>query len=112
MFTSLLIDSLFLLCPMSELPLLERSARLDMLDYYEARMEARGTNRMGGSSILTSKSDSLLTIQLTEVSSWSMELMKDGSIRTTHKIQTSDIPERKTTHYYNKEWKSLKRKKR
>lgn len=97
---------------MSELPLLERSARLDMLDYYEAQMEARGTNRLGGSSILTSKSDSLLTIQLTEVSLWNMELMEDGCIRTTHKIQTSDIPERKTTLYYNKEWKVLKRKER
>lgn len=36
------IDSLFAAVPATELPLLERNARLDMLDLYNYRMTAKG----------------------------------------------------------------------
>lgn len=94
---------------MTELPLLDRSARLDMLDYYEARMEARGTNTMGGTSVMTEKTDSTLTIRLTDLSTWHMEILphdqvprpkknkrepKGIPVRTTHTLNVPNIPPR------------------
>ena len=104
----LLIDSLFLLCPMADLPLLDKSARLDMLDYYEAQMEARGTNILGGTSVLTEKTNSTLTIRMTDVSTWHMEILPAEQIkkkkrpagipvRTTHVVSVPGLPDRTKT---------------
>lgn len=71
---------------MTELPLLSTDSRLDMLDYSAAHMEARGTNQLEGTSIMTHHSDSLITLQLTEVSTWSMQLLTNGNIRCTHTL--------------------------
>lgn len=107
----MLIDSLFLLCPLTELPLLDRGARMDMLDYYEARMEARGTNRMGGISVLTEKTDSILTLRLTDISTWQMEILPPQSkkhpsptLRCTHTLTVPGLPDRKTIHLYDTNW--------
>ena len=81
------IDSLFLWMPMSELPMLPVSSRMDMLDYYEAKMEARGENIYGGVSVLTQKDERSLTVKLTEVSTWKMEALEDGSVRCTHRVE-------------------------
>lgn len=109
MLTTALIDSLFLLCPMSELPLLDQNARLDMLDYYAAKMEAKGNNVLDGCSILEEKTDSLLKIQLTEVSKWEMQLMPNGEICCKHTIQIPDAAPLTSLHFYSREWSLKKR---
>lgn len=108
----LLIDSLFLLCPLTELPLLDMEARMDMLDYYAARMEARGTNRMGGVSVLLHKTDSTLYVRLTDVSEWQMELLPDQTIRTTYTLCAPDIPDRITTRTYTHNWAAVPKKRK
>ena len=84
---------------------------MDMLDYYEARMEARGTNRMGGISLLTEKTDSTLTLRLTDVSTWQMEIVPPKSkkhpsptLRCTHTLTVPGLPDRKTIHLYDTNW--------
>ena len=102
--TSLIIDSLFLLCPTGELPLLAGSARLDLLDYHAAGMEAKATNRLGGETRLLEKTDSLITLQLTHVSRWTMRLTPQGLLRVEHSIQAAPNWNRTSTRFYNKDW--------
>ena len=89
----MLIDSLFLLLPMSELPLLDHSARLDMLDYYAASLPARATNALGGESVLTAKTDSTLSIHLTDVSDWQLTVLPDGTLLCTHTLHVASRPD-------------------
>lgn len=110
MLASIVIDSLFLLCPMSELPLLDQSARLDMLDYFAAEMEAKGTNLFGGTSVIEEKSDCTLRIRLTEVSTWEMRLLDNGQIRCTHNISAPDVIQQSQTHLYSQDWILVKMK--
>lgn len=111
MLASALIDSLFLLCPASELPLLDVSARLDMLDYYAAEMEAKGANVMGGTSVMEEKGDSLIRLRLTEVSTWEMRLLDDGIIRCQHTISAAEMEPRVNLSFYSKDWAPIRRKK-
>ena len=83
----LIVDSLFLLMPMTELPMLPVNSRMDMLDYYEAQMEAQGENTFGGKSVLTQKDEKSLTVKLTDVSTWKMEVLADGNVRCTHRVE-------------------------
>lgn len=112
MITAAIIDSLFLLCPLTELPLLDNSGRMDMLDYYAAQMEAKGTNTMGGTSVMEEKTDSSLTVRLTDVSTWRMEIVrspkgKEPTIQTTHTLHVPDIPDRIDRRRYTLQWKRL-----
>ena len=99
----MLIDSLFLLLPMSELPLLDRSARLDMLDYYAASLPARATNALGGESVLTAKTDSTLSIHLTDVSDWHLTVLPDGTLLCTHTLHVASRSDIVRTRRYDKE---------
>lgn len=113
MLATLIIDSLLLTCPCAELPLLDTNARMDMLDYYAAGMEARGVNRYGGTSLITKKEDDLLTIKLTDVSTWTLRLVetRKGTIaECTHTLEIPDLPLRSTTHYYRTDWTPVKKK--
>lgn len=76
------VDSAFVAVPDSVLPLLDRNARLDLLDYANAGMEAKVTNLMDGTTWLTEKTDSTVTLQLTPVSQWQLCLVpcSDGGV--------------------------------
>lgn len=103
----MLIDSLFLLAPMTELPLLDRSARLDMLDYYAAGLPANGTNTIGGKSLLTQKNDSTLNIRLTDVSDWTLTVLPDRTLLCTHTLHLPELPDRITARRYDAQWQPL-----
>lgn len=103
----MLIDSLFLLLPMSELPLLDRSARLDMLDYYAASLPARATNTLGGESVLTAKTDSTLSIHLTDVSDWQLSVLPDGTLLCTHTLHGTSRPDIVAIRRYDSSAKRL-----
>lgn len=92
---------------MSELPLLDYSARMDMIEYYDAQMEAKCTNTLGGISTLEYKTDSVMVIKLTDVSHWELSLLPNNRLRCTHTISLNDLPEiedRKTIHFYDTKW--------
>ncbi len=76
--SALSIDSLFAEVPRSVLPLLDRTARLDLIDLYNGGLEARAENTLGGQAILSHKSSSSILLQLTAVSKWQLKCLPQG----------------------------------
>lgn len=104
--TQTAIAAFFVAAPTAVMPLLDRSARLDMIDLYEARMEAVVGNRFGGTSTLEVMSDSLLQLCLTEVSDMTIRLTPDSLLELTRSIDTPE-GKRVSTKLYTTDWKRL-----
>lgn len=100
----LIIDSLFLMCPLAELPLLDKSARLDLIDYYHAGLPARATNTMGGVTTILEHTERSITLQLTSVSRWQLTVTDNGTLRCDHTLTPADLPERTSTRFYSSDW--------
>lgn len=99
------IDSLFVAVPATELPLLERNARLDMLDLYNYRMTAKGENVFGGTSVMTKKSANHIAVKLTESSRWEMMRLCAGTDTTYVCLHTTYCPAGETTaRFYHTDW--------
>lgn len=100
-----LIDSLFAHVPTTALSLLDRTARLDMLDLYNHGMDARAENVYGGQSIMTSKTADALTLRTTDVSTWQMKLLPadgDTLIACVHTVTAGAAGSEVVL--YNKAW--------
>lgn len=97
----------FIAAPISVLPILDSSARLDLIDYFEAGMTAKVENRYGGSSELTALSDTLVALRLTEASTMEMRLANDSNVvvKRIYKLPEGDVVSEKL---FNKEWKRIK----
>ena len=99
------MDSVLVSVPESELPLLERNPRLDMLDLYNSQMEAKGENIFGGASYLTEKDDNYLRIRLTDVSEWELQrLTLDGDTLFVCIHSVSTPATGSTVRCYSKTW--------
>lgn len=99
------MDSVLVSVPESELPLLERNPRLDMLDLYNSKMEAKGENIFGGASYLTEKDDNYLRIRLTDVSEWELQrLTLDGDTLFVCIHSVSTPATGSTVRCYSKTW--------
>lgn len=99
------MDSLFVTVPEPELPLLDRNARLDMLDLYNYKMTAKGENIFGGTSLMEVKEKDFVRLKLTEVSHWEMMRLAGDS---THYvcIHTIEQPIRVSRiRCYDSDWK-------
>lgn len=68
------IDSVFIDVPAQILPLLDRDARLDLVDYANAGMEGQAENCLGGTTRLLQKNDTLISLQLTPASQWELRI--------------------------------------
>ena len=101
------LAALFISAPMTVIPLLDRSARMDMIDLYEAGMAAQSGNRYGGVSTMTHCSDSLITVHLTDVSTMTLQLVNDSVVELSHKVFTKDV-EHVTSHLYDHHWHRIK----
>lgn len=103
------IDSVFARAPQRVLPLLSLNARLDMLDLYNYQMTAQGENRYGGNSLLLTKTDNHLIVQLTEASRWELLRLSPDTDSTRYAciytVTRPDSVSRLTI--YNKEWEPL-----
>lgn len=104
------IDSLFVNAPANILPLLSRNARLDMIDYLDYSQPAIVSNRFGGKSEMTTLSDSLIEIRLTDVSTWQMRIIclpqnRDTIIQTTHIVCRPDTEI--VVNRYTRDWQIL-----
>lgn len=104
--TSLTLAGLFAAAPMQVIPLLDESARLDLIDLYEANMPAQVTNRFNGMTEMIMLSDTLIALRLTEVSTLEMRLTADSIIELRHCIA---LPEHVCTevHQYTPDWQEL-----
>lgn len=103
---TLSLATLFVAAPIELFPLLDRNARLDLVDYYEAGQTARVENRLGGTTEMTALSDTLLALRMTEVTTVELRMANDSTIEFTH-IYT--LPERTitTTRCFTTEWEPL-----
>lgn len=72
------IDSLFARAPRAVLPLLDRTARLDLLDLYNHNLTSRAENTLGGQSVMLKKTADYLYVQTTDAGSWQMKLLPTG----------------------------------
>lgn len=99
------IDTLFTAVPMSELPLLERNARLDMLDLYNYKMAAKGENIFGGTSTMKKKSAHHVAVDLTESSHWEMMRLCSGTDTIYACLHTTYCPAGETkARFYHTDW--------
>lgn len=98
---------LFVSAPMNVIPLLDRSARMDLIDLYEAGMTAQTGNRFGGVSTMSFCSDSVITIHLTETSTMNLQLLNDSTVELSHKVFTKDV-EHTIQYRYDNHWNRIK----
>lgn len=103
---NLTLKSLFIAAPLQVLPLLDVGARMDLVDLYEAHLEARVSNKLGGQSTLTQLSDSLVNLQLTDVSDVELTLGTDSVIVVRHTVKAKDV-QKTTEHRYDLDWKLI-----
>lgn len=66
---SLTASKAFASAPQSVFPLLDTNTRLDMIDYYNSNLSTPSPNRLDGRSRITSLSDKVASIELTQASS-------------------------------------------
>lgn len=66
------LDSMFVACPLPELSMLSPASRMDMIDLYNYRMEAKGENNYGGYSELVERTPRSLRVRLSGVAMWEM----------------------------------------
>ena len=84
------VDALFVQTPREVMPLLDLSARLDLLDLYNNGLPAKVENNCGGQSELKSKTSTSLLLRTSEVGEWQMDLLAspaDTLILTLHTLQ-------------------------
>lgn len=70
-------DSMFARVPREVLPVLDRTARLDLLDLYNCGLPAKAENCYGGQSELLRKSADFLLLRTSEVGTWQMKLLEN-----------------------------------
>lgn len=98
---------LFVNAPMNIIPQLDRSARMDLLDLYEAGMTAKTGNRFGGTCTMTHCSDTAITIHLTDVSTMNLRMVNDSVVELSHKVFVKDV-EHTSRRLYDNHWKLIK----
>ncbi len=102
------VDSVFARMPLEVLPLLERNPRLDMLDLYNYKIQAKVENVFGGSSVLLAKTDDYLRLRLTEVSHWELKCLPLGGdwiYACVHSLRSGATESR--IALYASDWKTV-----
>ncbi|MDE7025497.1 MAG: DUF3256 family protein [Paramuribaculum sp.] len=67
-FAQLTASKAFVEAPRNVLPLLDRNARLDMLDYFNSGLTTKTSNKLNGSSAVTAVSPEQVAVQMTDAS--------------------------------------------
>lgn len=100
------IDTLFHRTPEHVLPLLDGNTRLDLLDLYNHKMEAKAENIFGGMAKLTRKTPDYAHVVLTNVSEWEMKLLTTANDTLICVVHTRRTPTaRSTIRMFGKNWK-------
>lgn len=100
----------FATMPQSVLPILDKTARLDMIDLYNSNMVAKAENVYGGQAEMLKKTDDFIKIRCTESSSWQMKVLPlghDTLIVCIHSVQAVDTSSK--VKVYKRDWYSVKR---
>lgn len=100
--------SIFLNAPDAVFPLLTKNLRADMVDYVEAGMEAKITNRLDGVSVLKELADDYLLLAMTASSTMQLKLLPivDDTIICMVKSVKAEAADSRV-YFYDKEWNLL-----
>ncbi|MBR1794221.1 MAG: DUF3256 family protein [Bacteroidales bacterium] len=102
------IDSLFVNAPQAVLPLLDRNARLNLLDFYHAGMAARAENRLGGEARLLELSDVHLVLSPVEGSRWELVRVPWRGDSAVVCLHTLSLPAEDTrVRLFSEDWQPL-----
>lgn len=65
----------FVEAPHKVIPLLDRNARLDMLDYFNSGLDTKTSNKLNGASAVTAVSPELVSVQMTDASTYDIAVL-------------------------------------
>lgn len=105
------VDAYFSKMPQAVLPLLDKTARLDLLDLYNSHLTPKVENVYGGQSALLTKTDDYIHIRCTDASSWQMKLLPvahDTLIVCISTVQGLNTYSR-LAYYRGSDWHQVKR---
>lgn len=71
-------DSLFAVVPRGVMPMLDRTARLDLSDLYDGGLPARAENVFGGQAELLVKTADFVSLRTSDVGLWQMKVLPWG----------------------------------
>lgn len=100
-FAQLTASKAFVEAPRNVLPLLDRNARLDMLDYFNSGLTTKTSNKLNGSSAVTAVSHEQVAVQMTDASTCHIAVIpasKDSLIAVITTVSTP-APDSKMTVY-------------
>lgn len=86
------IDKRFVDAPQSVFPLLDRTTRLDMIDYFNSGMSTPSTNNLNGKSRITSMSPQKIEFSVSDASDYAIALLPAGADNITAVVTTVKNP--------------------
>lgn len=91
----------FVDAPRHVLPLLDRNARLDMLDYFNGGLSTKTSNKLNGSSAVTAVSPQLVSVQMTDASTCDIAVLpaKTDTLVAVISTVATPAPDSKMTVY-------------
>ena len=102
------LTAFFITAPLAIIPMLDRNARMDMIDLFDADLPACVENRYGGTSKMTELKDSVLIVELTTVSTLKLILQPDSTFCLEHAVHTSDSTTYRTDRTFTEKFQELK----
>ena len=89
--------------------MLDKTARLDMIDLYNSNLKAVAENIYGGQSVMEEKGNDFLSIRLTGVSQWQMKLFSVNHDTLAVCVHTIASPAQSSTiQGYHRDWHTAK----
>ena len=106
---SLTASKAFASAPQSVFPLLDTNTRLDMIDYYNSNLSTPSPNRLDGRSRITSLSDKVASIELTQASSCDVIIMPAAAGDTIIALISTVATPAPDSHisFYSRDWKEI-----
>jgi hypothetical protein len=94
--------------PSQVFPLLDRNTRLDMIDYFNSGSKTPSQNALQGKSRITSLSPDMLTMTMTDASTYDIIVLPAGNDSIIAVIQTLATPAHDSNiSFYSRKWNKL-----
>lgn len=98
----------FATAPQRVIPLLDKNARLDMIDYFEAGQTVESRNALDGKSMLTELQPLSLKARLSDSSSLQLALLPAGNDTIVALITTVNLPSPDSSmQLYDSQWQPI-----
>lgn len=98
----------FVNAPRNVFPLLDKTTRLDMIDYYNSGSATPSTNQMQGKSRITEMTPGSIKISMTDASSYQLALLPAGNDTVIALISTVATPAPDSNlAFYTSDWTAM-----